>query len=603
MYFEILKNHKIIKRGDDILNDPVWDNELMYIPSTVIRLPITYHELITGRDEMKIFKDDQCFWGIVMKIEEDKATETIDVYLEHIVYEWTFRQISVNNAIKDKNINIVYKGAKTETDGEKSISASPFSMLLEEVGTFTDEKYISRAGASAWTASGETLDITVSSEVEDKAGEYDVTFTADGLSVTVTATVIENENKSEQDDYVLTASDFSMFTDEVGSLTAEDYIQRANATITPAIDLNVDYSDVRAVSGTYRVEFSATYEKEVEGEMEEQTISVSVTAIVEGESDADPTIADNIADIYADMNFAYHGWRLNMSEEAEDTTIDYVYSRQNKLEALTKTMELTKDLFWRVRFVNEKVIDISAFGEKKEYIISTKPAGKKNIPIMSEPKITHEYEHVINVATVYSEKSDSGMSSMTLREIYENPGLQDEGFPVVILRANVNNERDYHKYIEQYPELGPNNEYEYAIIDEESVALEGGHIIEGTFAFNDLAPFSVTDDDGEIKEITNEDRIKAATTVYHAGERKLIASRRRYYIDQETQILPNDINPGDMVRYMYDNQVLILKACSKYLKHILSYDDWFYVTRCRYDVVPSVTLEKYLRIDRDITEE
>ena len=30
--------------------------------------------------------------------------------------------------------------------------------------------------------------------------------------------------------------------------------------------------------------------------------------------------------------------------------IDYVYSRQNKLEALTKTCELTDDIWWRVGF-------------------------------------------------------------------------------------------------------------------------------------------------------------------------------------------------------------------------------------------------------------
>lgn len=599
MRFEILRERKVIKRGDEILNKPVWTNELMEVPSTIVKLPITYHDHIRGREEFKLFIDDKCFWGIVLKVVEDKEKETMDVHLEHVIYEWTYRQISVNNAIKDKHVNIVFKGAKTETQGNDNVSASPFTMLLEEVGTFTDKHYIERAGASGWTGNGETLNVSVNSKVKSEAGDYDVTFTAGQASVTVKATVVENDNKTEKDDYTLTASDFSMYGNEL-PLTDDEWIRRANAKIEPSLPLTVDASAVKSTSGQYSVKFSATYEKEGE----EQEITVSVTVIVTGEGE-EPAIADNIADIFADMNFAYPGWRLNMSDNAANTNIDYVYSRQNKLEALTKTCELTDDLYWRVRFVNEKVVDISEFGEKKQYIFSTKPTGKKNIRLLSAPRITHEYDKVINLATVYSEKSDSGMSSMTLREVYENPSLQIDGFPVVILRANVNNERDYRKYTDPYPKLAPNNWLEYAIIDEESVAMEAGEVIEGTYAFNDLAPFSIVDDDGETRQITDNDRIEAATTAYHAAIKKLKEARRRYKIEFDVETVPVDLNVGDRVRLLYDNTLLIMDNCTKYLKHILSFDDWYYLTEVKYDHFSgySVTLEKQLHTDREIHNE
>lgn len=377
---------------------------------------------------------------------------------------------------------------------------------------------------------------------------------------------------------------------------------------TANTDIVVNHSAVKAEAGTYDVTYSAGG----------ASVTVKVKVVASGETPSsvfrpdydtisdDASVIDQLEDIYADTNFAYPGWEMNMSETAEDTVIDYVYSRQNKLEALTKTMELTDDLFWRVRFVNEKVVDISEFGEKKDWIISVKPSGVNNIRLIEEPQIEWDFENVINMATVYSEKSDSGMSSMTLREVYNDPDLQKDGFPVVILRSNANNERDYTKYVTQYPKLAPNNELEFAVIDEESVALEGGTLIEGTYAFNDLSPFNNdTDKNGNTREIKDKDRIKAAKTAYKAAIRKLKQARRSYKLTPLTEEFPAEIAPGDRVRFIYDNSVYILDSCSNYQKKILSYDDWFYVTGIHYSITTGgvetneITLEKWLHIDRD----
>lgn len=604
MYFEIYRDGKLIKRGNEVLNEPGWSNGLMEVPSTMITLPIEYAEYIEGREEVKLFMDDKCFWGIVIRCPRNKEKEIIDVHLEHLVHEWTYRQISINNAVKDGNLNIVYKGAEVETEDGITVSANPLTILMSEYGTFSDADYIRRAGASAWDEHGEDLEVTVDhSAVEEKEGSYDVIYASGDVSVTVKATVKKDDEQSETKEGVtVTANSFSMTEDEVRTFTSEDYIQRANATATSG-ELEVDSSDVKVTYGSYSVKFYVMVPK---ADADPVEVAVTVDAVVAGENSGDPTVADDLADIYADVNFACSGWKLNFSEHAKEQTIDYVYSRQNKLDALNKTMELTPDLFWRVRFVESREMDISEFGEQKQYIISMKPSGANNIQMVEDPNVEYNFEHVINVATVYSEKSDSGMSSMTLREVYDDPELQDEGFPVVILRSNVNNERDYHKYIFQSPKVAPNNELEYAIIDEESVALEAGNIIEGTYAFNDLSPFTPEDKDGDTTEISDEDRKEAALTAYHAACRKLKEARRRLKIHVPVERIPVDLNVGDKVRFIYDNEILKLE-CTPYQRHIMDLDDWYYITAVDYDSqnggVDTVTLEKDLAIDRDITNE
>lgn len=616
MWFEIYRRGNLIKRGDEIMGGIRWSNELMYVPSTTLTIPITYREYLNGHDEMKVFVNDKVFWGVIKKVVEDKDDETIRVYLDHVVCEWEYRQIAVNNAVKDKNINIVFKGNKTKRSGQVSISASDFTVFLDELGTISNQALVLRAGASAWTASGETLPVTAHmGGVEHKEGEYDVTFTTTGdVSVTVTCQVRENPDVTERGPLKLSASNFAIDVNDVGGLTPSICIARANAWIAwidgrsaPLPEIQVDRSNVRARDGEYSVRFYATY---LDEDNEEQEISVSVGCVVSGDNFADASIADNIADIFADFNFAYPGWRLNYEQDAGDQTVDYVYSRQNKLDALTKTMDLTPDLFWRVRMVDERVIDISPFGDKRNLMLSKRPTSGNNVSIITDPRITHDYDHVINVATVYSEKSDTGMSSLTLREIYNDPELQIDGFPVVILRANVNNERDYRMYSEQFPKLAPNNELEYAVIDEESVALESGTLIEGSFAFNDISPFAqeVEEIDEQTHAISDEDRITAAKMAYNAAIRKLKFARRKVEIRLDAEELPPNIAPGDMVRLMYDNSLYITEDCSAYEKMVLSYSDWFYVTKISYDIdvngaeVDTVTLSPDLRVDRDIYE-
>lgn len=208
-------------------------------------------------------------------------------------------------------------------------------------------------------------------------------------------------------------------------------------------------------------------------------------------------------EVLKDKDIIYEDdWNIEFDEMAENFDIDYVYSRQSKLEALTRTVELTDNCWWRIDFQETKNVEIGVFGEQCGYFLSTKPTGGKNIRIISSPVIEQDFSQVINLATIYSEKNDGGSTSLSLREVYNDPSLQLEGFPVVIIRNYINNERDYDW--EEYPKLAPNNELEYAIIDEEGVALMCGTFREGTFAFNDLSPFSeeeLTDAGKKAREI------------------------------------------------------------------------------------------------------
>lgn len=535
MYFEIFKKGNLIIRGEKTLGDLEFDHELNLAPSVTLQLDGSWIPLIDGREEVKIHLDDgKVFWGIVWGFPHDKNNETITLDVRHVITEWQYREISVNRALGNKELNIVYKGDAIEksSENDECITANGFTVSVKQGRKMTETQIITRARASAWRPSN-------------------------GDKVNIASVKIQ---KCE---------------------TEDDEEKCEDATLDE--------------EGTYKVTFSTAKGTAV-------TVEVSLEKKVEADYSEleDPSVVDKLEDIYNDANFAYQGWQIEWLDGAENEVIDYVYSKQNKLDALTQTVELTDDLWWRVGFWNEKKVQIGRFGEKKPYVISTKPSGESNIRMISEPSIEPDIENVINVATVYSNKSDGGMSSLTLREVYNDPSKQKKGFPVVILRANVNNERDYSMYTDQYPKLAPNNEVEYAVLDEESIALESGLLIEGSYAFNDLSPFEI---DG--KTISDKKRVKAAETVYRRAIKRLIQARRSYDITVTTERLPKDLLCGDKVRLLYDNQLLVMDACSNYWKKLISLDDDYFVTKIQSHIdqygneTNEVTLTKWLKIQRE----
>ena len=531
MYFEIFKQGKLIKRGTTVLGNISWNNELMGVPECELTLPAEYAEFFDGREDVKIHVNGKVFWGhLKNNYTLNKTDETISLPLSHIVSEWEYRQISVNHAIADGNITAVFKGDKVSknTGNQEGITANDFGLRNSDVSDISNARLIKKAYAQAWSlVSGDPVPITKvdRSNLKKKDGTYKVTFsTAKGTSVTVNCEVNANvevgglrstSNRAVKEK--ITARRFSIDITNVPELD-DDEIKKISQVKAwkmwhPSVkySVNITHNTIQNEIGDYSVTFTT------ETGNTSLTIEVSVRDLSGTAVSTEPTVIDTLDDIYNDMNMAYPGWQIDWQDDSEDRLIDYVYSRQSKLEALTKTMEITPDLYWRVGFTNEKLIEVGKFGDKKPYTISVKPSGKTNRRMITEPEVTPDYENVINVATVYSDKSDGGMSSLTLREVYGDTGddaieALKKNFPVVILRANVNNERDYTKYVTQFPKLAPNNELEYAVLDKESIALESGILIEGTFAFNDIGAFST-----EGKKITDARRIKAAKTVYRAA--------------------------------------------------------------------------------------
>ena len=631
MYFEIFKQGNLIIRGKHILNTISLDNELMLAPSTSLVLPIDWLKVIDGREEIKIYLDEcRVFWGIVWDITVDKANETIELDVRHVITEWQYRQISVNHAISDNGINgklnIVYKGDKIKksSENDETITANGFSVVKSKIDDMKTADWVKKARAVAWvTSNGDPVKVTnvdySDIDKEDgkwKEGTYNVKFsTAKGTTVTVECEVTSSiemqsrrtkSNKANKE----TISAVPFIVHEGKKMTVAQVKKKADPKAwvyrhkKQEVEVTSVTTDFKNEVGIYQLTASTARGTSI-------TVKIEVKA---GNGDYstldDPAVVDQLEDIYTDMNFAYPGWQIDFQDDSGNEMIDYVYSRQNKLEALTQTMELTDDLWWRVGLWNEKLVQIGRFGEKKPYTLSTKPSGKTNIRIIEEPTIDYDFENVVNVATVYSDKSDGGMSSLTLREAYMDEELlekgvitkriQKDGFPVVILHSNANNERDYSQYISQYPKLAPNNEIEYAIIDEESVALEQGTVIEGTYAFNDISPFEI-----EGKRISDRKRARAARSVYNTVVKKLIQARRSHNVKVVTEPIPCDLEVGDRIRFIYDNKIFHLEACSSYWKKILSLSDWWYVTAITYNydeygnLTNELTLTKWLKVERE----
>lgn len=611
MYFEIWKNDNLIKRGTKLLEPLSFDNELMYVPSFDLVLPVEWLEYFDGWEEVRVYTNGKCLYGLVWDLEPDKAEETLTVSCRHIISEWEHRQISVNHAMSNENLNIVYKGEELEKNeaADETITANSFTVVDKKIKSMKDADWIARANATAWvTSNGDKVPITSvdHSKVKKEEDTYKVTFaTAKGTKVTVDCTVKESitygskKSKTSKTNRE-TISAYPFTTDTSLELTAEDVKKKIKAKAwkykhkNQSVAVTSITTDFINQAGTYEATASTA-----------NGTSVTVKITVEDGTNygtLEPSVVDKLEDIYSDMNFAYPGWQIEFQDGSETQMIDYVYSKQNKLEALTQTMELTSDLHWRVGWLNYKKVEIGKFGEIKPYIISKKPSGETNIRIISEPVIDYDFETVINVATVYSDKSDSGMASLTLREVYNDTSMQDEKFPVIILRGDANNERDYTQYLapNQPPKIAPNNELEFAILDTESIALESGRLIEGSFAFNDLNPFEI-----DSEKITDEKRIKASQTVYEAAIRKLIQNRRALNVEIQVEEVPPDLLPGDKVRFIYDNNLWNIEGCSSYWKKILKEDDYFYVIKIGYEQdeneveTNTITLCKWIKEDRE----
>ena len=172
-------------------------------------------------------------------------------------------------------------------------------------------------------------------------------------------------------------------------------------------------------------------------------------------------------------------------------------------------------MYWRVNRYDPYQIDIGIFGRQQDVLIT------EDTYFISLDDITENYNDVINIGVVMSDKSDGGASSLTLRDIFYNKSLMIQGFPVIKTGRVVNSQRSFD--YPQIPQFAPEIiGEEFALMDEEGIALEAGQLYWGTVTTNDIQ--AIAEDN---KELTDDDRINATEQLYYSAIRKLKNSRRK----------------------------------------------------------------------------
>ena len=283
-----------------------------------------------------------------------------------------------------------------------------------------------------------------------------------------------------------------------------------------------------------------------------------------------------------------------VDDYAEKNLIEYEFSNETFLEFLTKVCEKTTSLYWRVNRYDPYLIEFGIFGIKKDVLINE----YNHLVALNE--VEENYEDTVNIAVAMSDKSDSGASSLTLRDIFHNPKFMLKGFPVIKTGNKVNSQR-YYDY-PQLPVFAPEIiGDEFAVMDTEGIALEAGELYWGTVTDNDTQ--SIAEDN---KEITDADRLKATEQLYRTAIRRLKNSRRKVIYSMTIEpITERRVQPGDRVMFVLNAGVWELTACTKYYEKILKESSWFFVTKLTDTYsngthLQKVELSKFLHSDRDI---
>ncbi len=306
-----------------------------------------------------------------------------------------------------------------------------------------------------------------------------------------------------------------------------------------------------------------------------------------------------ISTLYSALQFARDSWTVDVQD---DENIEYTYSRQNKLEALTSTVENTKDIFWRVKSCGCRELEIGRFGKDSGLVVSSGSPSENSIGIIQDPTIEIDFSKLGNRIVITSGSVGNGMGQMTLREVYDRPALHDPNFPIAITGNNINTDVTYSPLDGIH--RSPNNIYEYQVSDLEGIAREGGQIYEATFTENDLYPFSKPDE-----PIENQDKIDMGVKVYHRCIRKAIRSRRTQAYRMTTTPFPCGVSVGDKIRFRYSNKLIKSNKCGYDSKNeVLKVDGDFYISELvrRWDrnlvQTNEITIDEYLREDRNIKE-
>lgn len=268
---------------------------------------------------------------------------------------------------------------------------------------------------------------------------------------------------------------------------------------------------------------------------------------------------ESFYDIVSQFKFKY------VDSYAEQYKMEYEFSNETLTEFLVKVCEKSPDLYWRINRRDPYQIDIGVFGSRENILIN------EDNYLISVNDVVEDYSEVTNVSVVMSDKADGGASSLTLRDIFYNKHLFVAGFPVIKTGNKVNSQRHYQ--YPQIPQFAPEIiGDEFALMDEEGIAMESGELYWGTFVENDTQAIA---EDNEA--ITNQDRIRATQQLYQSAIRKLKNSRRKIIFDITVSPVEKHFHIGDKVMFKIEEGVWELTSCGRYYTKVLKESNWFYV--------------------------
>lgn len=276
-----------------------------------------------------------------------------------------------------------------------------------------------------------------------------------------------------------------------------------------------------------------------------------------------------------------------------DPTIEHEFSATNKFEALSELVNATEKCHWRVPLdADTPTVEIGEFGEASDIEISPNPVfnddcevtPQQYVTMLTEPTFAVDYTNHYNRAVVFCGDLGAGVFHLTLKEVYEDPSLQIEGFPVGMYDKEINlqpepeyddkgkvinNEKVYKD--NELVIYANNTNREYYVTDLQQLEEDGGIVKSTNFAFSNLHPIpklSDTDPDGnEIEyQVTDADRREMAKRAYDKAVRELRAQRPEYTYQFNCTALP----------VFDDGKVTPMDGCTvhfTYSKYVAEKDD------------------------------
>ena len=557
--------------------------ELMNLPRISFTLPIEELDVDIKDSSFEVileFDNGYIFQGKVIRKEYDLAKGTIIMDVEHIAHELEHMRVPTNYAVNELTLGEIYNYdtyIRPELLGDggsiyKKEKKSKEEKAAEKEADRAEKKAEKEAKKAAKKAEREakkvakvtkTGEVESHSEVDENGNKVRIRSykMSDGSVRQVKATT-RKEVYDKHSYKTVTTTEYPS-----GLITEKTTVKKGKG-IDPE-------STTRVIRESFKQEKSETKEDKSETKKEYK----------KEENDEIITYIDK-----SELNGLFNDtdWNYKFTDNSDDVVVTYLFSNQDKLQALTDICKQTEDVFWRISLTEERTIEIGRFGDYKELSIT------KNNIIDGTLNYVEDFQDICNYAIYFTDKSDSGTTALTLRDVYNHPELQNENFPVIQTGEEINTERRYD-YLDLIP-FGANNKGDYAVLDKEGIALEAGNIFEKAFTSNDIQ--TVAKDTN--KELTDEDRLIASRQLYTQSIRKLIHSRRKVGITVSIDDLEPNTNVGDKVRFMLMSEIFKVVKCSGYYKKLLTVNDYFYISEIEMVVHTAGSITYNLTIEKHI---